>query len=108
MLNRNTCIPCMQIINELICNAVEHAFKNGKPGKITLGIKSKKENKHTQRILLSVKDNGSGMPHDFDINKHKNLGMDILQALINQIDGSLDIKNDEGAQFTVSFTQQIS
>ncbi|WP_291635611.1 histidine kinase dimerization/phosphoacceptor domain -containing protein, partial [Clostridium sp.] len=65
------------IINELINNCLKHAFPNKISGLITVKCK-----KNKKIILLSVEDNGIGIPPDFDIKKRSSLGLSIVSSII--------------------------
>ena len=95
-LDIKTAIPCALILNELITNAFKHAFKNQSTGKIEVGLK--KENK---QILFYVSDTGSGM--DSLQLQSSSMGMNLVTSLIEQIDGKLHFKNENGSTFSISF-----
>ena len=87
------------IVNELVMNAIKHAFANqAHPAvKITLSLKGKKE------IKLLVKDNGSGISEEIDLHQSKSLGMKLVKNLVEQLKGDLTIKNNNGLQFEFFF-----
>lgn len=92
-------IPCGLIINELISNSFKYAFVNKPSGVISIHFKNIQENEY----LLTVSDNGIGIPAEINIHKTKSLGMKILHRLVQQIDG--EIKNDfsNGTKFIIQF-----
>jgi PAS domain S-box-containing protein len=95
MLDLDRAIPCGLILNELISNALKHAFPNGKEGTITIGLKEEKG-----MIMISVKDDGAGFPSDFNQGKDGGLGMELVEMLTDQLDGRVDRTRSEGASGT--------
>jgi PAS domain S-box-containing protein len=93
-------IPCGLIINEIFSNAYKHAFKGMEEGRIQISF-SKTDDIYT----LIVKDNGIGLPEGFDINTSPTLGMQLITALVEQIHGTLEIKQNNGTTFKVSFKE---
>jgi PAS domain S-box-containing protein len=95
-LDIKTAIPCALILNELITNAFKHAFKNQSNGKIEIGLK-----REGGKINFYVSDTGTGMD---SIQLHANsMGMSLITSLIDQIDGKLDYKNQNGSVFLIVF-----
>ncbi len=89
-------IPCALIINELITNSIKHAFKkNG--GKLEIKIK-----KIGNQILLMIHDNGPGF--DYETNKNnQSLGMTLIEALTEQLNGQCEYNTKHGTTFNLSF-----
>lgn len=94
-----TTIPCGLIINELISNALKHAFPQGE-GEIDLEL-SKKDN---EKYLLKIKDNGKPFPKEFEIKNTDTLGMKLISSLTKQLDGELTI-NWENKEFLIEFNE---
>jgi two-component sensor histidine kinase len=93
-------IPCGLILNELISNAVRHAFPPGRSGgvvhvQVSLTPDSKME--------VVVADNGAGLPTGFSADACSSVGMQVVCALVEQIDGHLRVAQHEGTQFIVTF-----
>jgi PAS domain S-box-containing protein len=98
-LKINQAIPCSLIINELVMNAMKYAFTRGQEGEIVIEFKSTNKGK----ITLIVADNGVGLPPDFDINKSETLGMQIINAFVKKLNGSIEINQGSGSKFTIQF-----
>lgn len=98
-LNIDTAIPCGLIINELISNSLKYAFIPGKSGEISISFHVKSDN----QLQLSISDNGIGLPVDLDINNLDSLGLQLVTALTSQLEGTLEINNNIGTQFIISF-----
>jgi two-component sensor histidine kinase len=95
----DTAIPCGLIINELISNALKHAFPNGSSGKIQI----KMEMGDAHQFILIVGDNGIGFPKDVDFRNTESLGMQLINTLVNQLDGSIELRSNEGTEFKITF-----
>ena len=102
IFNIDTAIPLGLIINELVSNSLKHAFPGERIGLIDIIIQSKEDNHYE----LIIKDNGVGLPNHFDIHNTKTLGLNLVNALVGQIDGSLKVVNEEGIKFIVTFPYQ--
>jgi len=94
-----TAIPCGLIVNELVTNAFEHAFPDGREGTITVSLCMDDAGTH----VLSVSDDGVGFPEDLDFRNTKSLGLQLVTALVNQLDGTIDLSRENGTAFVISF-----
>jgi PAS domain S-box-containing protein len=98
-LDIETAIPCGLIINELISNALKYAFPHEFVGEINIKLCS-----HNNNFLsLIVRDNGVGFPEEFDAKKAKTLGMTLVQGLVKQLKGSVEINSEMGTEFKIYF-----
>jgi len=98
-LNINQAIPCSLLLNELIVNAFKHAFEDdAKSGNIFVNI-----HKQEDTVCMQVKDDGIGFPEDFDLENASSLGMTLINTLIQQLQGEISVKNEDGAIFEVTF-----
>ncbi|WP_027419555.1 sensor histidine kinase [Crocinitomix catalasitica] len=98
LLDLDTAVPLGLIISELITNSVKHAFKETKNPKVYLTL-----TRDSNSLELTYTDNGSGLPDNFDLTVADSLGMEIISALIDQIDASIEFKNENGACFKINF-----
>lgn len=98
MLDINQAIPCAILINELVTNSYKHAFRDKKSGNIWVNMKNEEDH-----IFIEVKDDGVGLPEGFSIEEQSSIGMNIIQTLIEQLNGSLEISNSEGGCFRIQF-----
>jgi PAS domain S-box-containing protein len=98
-MDLNNAIPCGLILNELVTNALKHAFQGNHKERITIGFCELKD----KTFELTVQDNGIGLPIDVDIRKAKSLGLIIVSRLIEQIDGVLTITRSKGTKFRIKF-----
>ncbi|WP_052723298.1 sensor histidine kinase [Methanosarcina barkeri] len=112
----DTLVPLGLIVNELVSNSLKHAFVDRDNGQIQIklfkeessGYKnnmagSKQEKVQSTSFILIVSDNGIGMPGDFDLKNPASLGMQLVTTLIDQLEGKLELKKDNGTEFTVKF-----
>ena len=98
-LNINNAIPCGLIINELVSNAFKYAFPDKKNGSIQVDLK-KEEN---EKFLLSISDDGIGLPKNFDINNIETLGLQLVFTLVDQLNGYIDLSNQHGTSYKIQF-----
>jgi two-component sensor histidine kinase len=101
-LQVNQAIPCALVINELVMNSIKHGFPTGKGGEIAIELKMLDADK----VSLSVADNGVGLPKDFKIDTPVTLGMQIINALIGQLHGTLEVDKSKGTKFIIDFPQK--
>jgi two-component sensor histidine kinase len=95
-LDIQTSIPLGLIINELISNAYKHAFVNDNKGIITLQLVQNEND-----FELVVKDNGVGMAEKKSTKK--SLGLELVQQLVSQIQGSLRVQDISGLLYLIQF-----
>ncbi|MEH2183336.1 PAS domain S-box protein [Nostoc sp.] len=103
-LDIETAIPCGLIINELVSNALKYAFVGNREGKIE--VKFYQEFEST--LTLIIRDNGVGLPENFDSKKTKTLGINLVQGLVKQLRGKLEIDSQQGTEFKITFTNSWS
>jgi PAS domain S-box-containing protein len=95
-------IPLGIIINEFISNSLKHAFSGRDKGEIR--IKLHREECKSSNFTLSVSDNGIGIPEDLDIENLESLGLQLVTTLVEQLDGELELKRENGTEFVIRFT----
>lgn len=101
-INLDTSIPCGLIINELVSNALKYAFKGRENGTIAIHLKRIDEG----TLELVVEDDGIGLPPDLDVENSDTLGLQLVTTLATQVDGLLEVSNDNGARFRLIFKEQ--
>jgi two-component sensor histidine kinase len=92
-------IPCGLIVNEVVSNAYKHAFNKVLKGKIDISFTI--ENKLC-KIIIS--DDGVGLPKDFNLNNLNSLGLELIDALVNQLEGNYKMVSDKGTKIEVEFS----
>jgi two-component sensor histidine kinase/GAF domain-containing protein len=98
-LGINEAIACGLIINELVSNALKHAFPEDRSGKVCISLHASK----TDKLCLSVSDDGVGLPADLDLSRLQSLGLKLVASLTNQLKGELEFFTTTGADFRVTF-----
>ncbi len=98
-LTLDQAIPCGLVINELISNAFKHAFKGKTRGTINISIRGA----DNDMIGISVKDDGVGIPDDAQIHKPKALGLELVDALVKQLRGTLQFIHSNGTEVAIQF-----
>jgi PAS domain S-box-containing protein len=98
-LNINQAIPCGLIINELVSNALKHAFPGDRAGRILIALSAGRDG----TVRLTVRDNGVGFPPGFDYRKTNSLGMQIVIGLAGQLGGTMTPGSKAGAEVVIAF-----
>lgn len=92
-------IPLGLILNEAITNSLKYAFTKDKRKIISILLLHKED----ETTLLLIKDNGKGMPADFDPLQSDSLGINLMQGLSSQINAEFSIKNENGTIISLEF-----
>jgi len=85
------------ILVELLFNAIKYAFPDSKKGEINITVKSK------NGLTFIVEDNGVGLKKDFDINLDKGLGFELVDIMVNQLNGKICFKSGKGTKIIMGF-----
>ncbi len=99
-LDVDVSVPLGLIINELISNSLKYAFPKGKNGILTVEFHKEKD-----KYVLTIRDNGVGLPDDMDLGNTESLGLQLVKSLTDQLDGSLQIVKTNGTCFRISFRE---
>jgi two-component sensor histidine kinase len=92
-------VPVALLTNELITNAAKYAYHGDQRGRIYVGVVTRAED----TIELSVRDEGRGLPADFDLQSAPGLGMRIIRSLTSQLDAVIEMRRlDPGTEFVVT------
>jgi two-component sensor histidine kinase len=97
-------IPLGLILNEAITNSIKYAFPDGRNGMISIAL----SNTGSNHYLLSISDNGIGMPAHFTVKKPGSLGMSLMAGLSEDLDGSFTMENNKGTNIKFSFVHELS
>ncbi len=110
-------IPLGMIVNELVSNSLKHAFIGRDKGEIRIKLCREKTGEYTNSIeesksegckssilTLTVSDNGVGIPENLVIEDLNSLGMQLVTSLVDQLDGELELKRNNGTEFAMRFT----
>jgi len=93
----NTAIPLGLMMNELVSNALKYAFPDSRPG--TVEITGLVEGTTMQ---IRIRDDGIGIPGDFDWRNAKSLGLHLVQLLARQLNGTVELVRNAGSEFIIS------
>ncbi|MDF2435841.1 MAG: two-component hybrid sensor and regulator [Bacteroidota bacterium] len=93
-------VPCGLILNELVSNAYKHAFKGRDEGEIRITC-----TKMGEKVTMMVSDNGIGFDAENTLREPVSLGLTLISALINQINGSVKTVNKNGMSYYISFEE---
>lgn len=97
-LDIDRAIPCGLIVNELVSNSLKHAFSDGESGTVHVKLENKLD-----RYTMTVKDTGIGFPADLDIHRIETLGLQLVNDLVHQIEGSVELQIEGGTTFRITF-----
>ncbi|MEJ2638306.1 MAG: histidine kinase dimerization/phosphoacceptor domain -containing protein [Desulfosarcinaceae bacterium] len=93
-------LPCALIVNELLSNALKHAFTEHCAGNIYISFKQPQEGK----LHLSVSDDGCGLPEGMAVEQVSSLGLKLVRVLvIEQLEGTMRLESNPGAAFHIYF-----
>jgi PAS domain S-box-containing protein len=100
-LDIDTAVPCGLIINEVVSNSFKHAFKDGRKGEVAVTL----EQVADDRFCLTMADNGVGFPEGYSAENSESLGIQLIQALTDQLEGTMKMENIPGAgvKFIIDF-----
>ncbi len=97
-LDLNRAIPCGLIVNELVTNVFKHAFPRTQQGVLTINLA-----RNESATLLSIEDDGVGLPIDFQFENARSLGLQLVSLLADQLEGKIRVLPGKGARFELSF-----
>ncbi len=99
-LNINQAIPCSLIVNEVVTNVLKHAYDDGDSGTLQVTLNDKEGD-----IVMKIRDDGKGLPDDFEERKGEDsLGMVLIDTLAQQLDAEYYYTSmDPGVEFKLTF-----
>jgi PAS domain S-box-containing protein len=101
VLGVDLAVPCGLIINELVANALKHAFPGERRGEVRVRMTAAND-----RFTLSVRDDGVGLPPRIDYLDTETLGLQLVRMLTEQIEGQFHLETTSGTEFVVRFPRQ--
>jgi PAS domain S-box-containing protein len=99
LLPINAAIPCGLVVNELISNALKHAFPGDRRGQIWVKLFRQAGG----GTVLSVADDGVGIPEGVDLTKTSTLGLQLVTLLADQLGGKIAMRRSDPTEFVLSF-----
>jgi PAS domain S-box-containing protein len=98
-LDIDTAIPCGLIINEVISNSLKYAFPDKKEGKIYINLTESEPGEY----LLTIGDDGIGIPKEIDLNNATTMGLKLVKILSEQLSGKVHLVRQNGTEFRITF-----
>jgi len=120
-METNTAVALGIVVNELVSNALKHAFPAGNRGEIRIRFSRvdhyEKDQENSEELetvhgnlnekdmlyMLTIEDNGEGLPEWVDIQNMDSLGLQLVNIFVEQIEGSIELKRDRGTKFNIYF-----
>jgi two-component sensor histidine kinase len=99
-LDLETAAPCGLIVQELVSNAFKHAFPGGREGELSIELAPSEPG-----YLMVIRDNGVGFPKGLDFRNTTSLGLQLVDTLAKQLDGSVEMWNGAGTEWRVRFQE---
>jgi two-component sensor histidine kinase len=111
-------VPLGLIVNEIVSNSLKYAFSGRDHGSIQIKLHREKDRgsagksldtnetyqkEEISRFILTVSDNGIGLPENFRIEDSRSLGLQLITILIDQLEGKLELKRENGTEFIIEF-----
>jgi two-component sensor histidine kinase len=104
LLDVNKATPCGLILNELLSNALKHAFPDGRSGEIRIALQVDA----ARQVTLVVSDTGVGFPIELDFLNTETLGLQLISTLTEQLEGTLALDRSNGTVYTLTFSGGIT
>jgi PAS domain S-box-containing protein len=100
-LGVDAAISCGLIVNELVSNAIKHAFPHGRHGDLRVAL-----HQGGDQVVLEVSDNGAGIPEGMDFRNPSTLGLKLVCILTEQVRGSIELDRRGGTRFLIRFARE--
>jgi len=101
LLDINSAVPCGLLLNELISNALKHAFPEGRTGVVRIGMHRRPDG----GVELSVADDGVGLSDAVDYHRAESMGLQIVNLLASQLDGTIAVDRTAGTAIVLTFRE---
>jgi two-component sensor histidine kinase len=92
-------VPCGLLLNELLTNCLKHGFPGGRDGTVTVDLRRGRDN----TCVLTVRDDGAGFPGGIDFRDTTSFGLQLVNMLVEQLGGEIELRAAGGTSFTVTF-----
>ncbi|WP_300456055.1 PAS domain S-box protein [Accumulibacter sp.] len=97
----DTAVPCGLLVNELVTNALKHAFPAGAGGTVVTRFSADADG----MLTLEVSDNGIGIAEDFDFRRSSSLGLRLVVSLTDQLEGQMSLEGAGGTRYRLRFRE---
>jgi len=105
-LDVDSMVACGLILNELMVNAAKHAFPGERSGEVMVSMK--RDDEVEGQVVFSVSDNGVGVPEGFDFRTDGSLGLTLVRAMADQVEGRLACDCTGGTTVSLVFNVKRS
>jgi two-component sensor histidine kinase/PAS domain-containing protein len=99
-LDIDSAIPCGLIINELVSNSLKYAFPGGRAGEVCVSL-----SQSDGRYILVICDDGVGLPPGLDFRNTASLGLQLVNTLVSQLEGTIELDSSGGTRFKITFAE---
>jgi two-component sensor histidine kinase len=103
-LSMDQAVPCGLLLNEVASNALKHAFRGRSNGQLMVSLRHSPDG----TVNLGVRDDGVGLPEGLDWRRTPSLGLQLVQMLAAQLNGTVEVRNNAGTEVQVSFEATLS
>jgi PAS domain S-box-containing protein len=100
-LGIDTALPCGRIVNELVSNVLKHAFAPQQTGQLWIDLHAGADD----QLVLTLRDNGVGLPRDFDWQESKSMGLKMVWDMTRQLGGIMEVDRGHGTTFRLTFAE---
>jgi PAS domain S-box-containing protein len=100
----NTAMPCGLLVHEVLSNGLLHAFPAQPIGSVAITLQAEPAG----QVILTICDTGIGVPPDLDGHEGESLGLDLIRALTEQLQGTLVVTRTRGTCVTLRFPVEQS
>ncbi|MFP4619353.1 MAG: PAS domain S-box protein [Spirochaetaceae bacterium] len=97
-------IPLGLIINEAATNALKHGFTREEKARFAVALRADKK---SGRYTLSISNSGNPIPEGVEFSTSESMGLQLIKNLVEQIDGTLEIKRSPNPEFTIEFPMEV-
>jgi two-component sensor histidine kinase len=101
MIGVDTAVSCGFVINEVVSNSIKHAFPGGRKGEINIEFHSDDE----KSFRMVIRDNGIGFKTD--LAKSHTLGLQLVSAVMEHIEGSIKLDSSGGTRLEIAFREPV-
>jgi two-component sensor histidine kinase len=119
LFDMDIAVPLGMIVNELISNSLKYAFPGRDKGTIRIKLFSEQAGDKLSngkrefiekgtRYTLIISDDGVGISETVDLENPDTLGLQLVNILVDQLDGKIELKRDKGTEFKIRFNVQKS